>query len=416
MTWIDRFRLQPPPAPVAPPARDLALEALRGLCALAVLYAHVFMPKPVLDPQFSPSPRFWWFDLGSAAVLLFFVMSGYVIGLTVRRPLTGPDLRAYLQRRALRIVPVAYAAILLSWFLRHWLDGRIVAAHFLFLQNMSPYPVTGWQIPPLSNNPALWTLNYEVLYYLLFIPVWWLGPPLSLIVVLLTALTFGPALGLPVPAMIAAHACGAYYWVGGLGLAWFTPPAEATRRSHWPSALLGAYALWRLGILRSLLLAGGADSLLWLVPTSPHRLDFLPACLWCILAVTGRAPSLQKTLAGACLAWGWFGVIRSAVSGEWPETHWPAALALLAATGLIAWRPALASLGRLAPLGTISFGIYAFGVPVQTGLCNFFPGYSGTVLTYTLRLLAAVLLTLGLAWLLDRRLYGWLSARRRGHR
>ena len=81
--------LRPPPAPPAA-ERDLALEGLRGMCAVLVFYAHLFLPNRVLDPRWTPSPRFEWFDLGYAAVLMFFVLSGYVIGLVTTQPASAP--------------------------------------------------------------------------------------------------------------------------------------------------------------------------------------------------------------------------------------------------------------------------------------------------------------------------------------
>ena len=46
-------------------------------------------------------------------------------------------------------------------------------------------------------------------------------------------------------------------------------------------------------------------------------------------------------------------------------------------------------------------------------LCTFLPGFSGTVLTFTVRLLVVLALTVGLAWLVDHRLHTWLAARLR---
>lgn len=418
MAWRDQLllRLRPPARSAEKPPRDGALEALRGLCAMLVFYAHVFLPLPALDPGYAPSAKFWWFNFGAAAVLVFFVMSGYVIGLTVHQPITRPGAGQYLLRRAARLLPVAYAAILLGWLLQPGLSGHTLLGNFLFLQNDIPYPGTGWQFPLLVNNSNLWTLNYEAFYYLVFIIVWWLAPSAGLLFGFITLLAFGPTLGLPVPVMLARHACGAYYWMGGLCLAWCTaaPPPPEARRSHWLSALLSAYALWVLGALRLMFLDASFDSLLWSTSVSPHRLDFLPASLWCVLAVTGRSPAAQKFLAVVCLGWGWFGLGWVLLAGHWGPLDYLAGAALLAASGLM-FRPplSLAGLRRLAPLGAISFGVYAFASPLQIGLCTFLPEFSGTVLTFTVRLLVVLALTVGLAWLVDHRLHTWLAARLR---
>jgi len=409
--FLARLR---PPAGAAAGQRDLALEALRGICAGLVFYAHVFFPAPALDPVYAPSARFWWFNLGGVAVLMFFVMSGYAIGLSVRTPFSTAGARHYLGRRALRLLPVGTAAVLLAWLLRPETDGHTVMGNLLFLQNDFPYPVVGWSFPTLLNNAALWTLNFEALYYLVFLLVWWLAPSIPLLAGSLALLIFGPSLGIPVPDMVTHHACGAIYWMAGLGLAWLTgsPGDQERLRTPWPSALLGAYALWTIGGLRAVLLTADSSSLLWLSIVSPHRLDFLPAALWCVLAVTGRAPRLRGIMAGACLAWGWFGVVFSWSTNQWGENHWLGAAALLAATGLAGWAPGLGALRRLAPLGTVSFGIYAFASPLQIALCGLLPGFSGSPFTFAVRLTIVAGGTLALAWLFDRRLQAWLAARR----
>ena len=78
-------RLEPGSFPL-PPGRDLVLEGLRGFAALLVLYAHLTAPVTKLDPAYAPSPEWWRWEFATGAVLLFFVISGYVIGLTNRAP------------------------------------------------------------------------------------------------------------------------------------------------------------------------------------------------------------------------------------------------------------------------------------------------------------------------------------------
>jgi peptidoglycan/LPS O-acetylase OafA/YrhL len=58
----------------------------------------------------------------------------------------------------------------------------------------------------------------------------------------------------------------------------------------------------------------------------------------------------------------------------------------------------------LAPVGAISFGIYAVGFPIAYSIFKspFLP--SGTAMTYTLRVLVLVVLTFGIAWILERKL------------
>ena len=415
MNWraLLSARWQPPAAGAGPRPRDAALEALRGICALLVFYAHVFVPGPTVDPVYVPSLRFWWFNLGQAAVLMFFVLSGYVIGLTTMQPFNRPAAGRYLLRRAARLVPVTYAAILLSWLFLPATDLSTLASNALFLQNDAPYPLVGWHFPVLANNAALWTLNFEVFYYLLFIAVWWRAPSAVVVLGLVAFVPLGRALDLPLPVMLSRYACGACYWLGGLALAWMTRPAAAdqVRRSHWPSALLCAYAIWSLGGLRSLLFDAQLLSLLDASVVAPHRLDFLPVCLWCVLAVTGRAPRAQIWLAAGCLSWGWLGLARSLATGHTQDFDLVPDSALVVASALMFWRPAVAALGRLAPLGAVSFGVYALASPLQIAQKELCPGFSGTAATYAVRVVLLLGITVGLAWLIDYRLNRWLAHR-----
>lgn len=76
-------RLAPPDA--APPAgRDAPLEGLRDAAAVAVLYAHLTSADGgMLDPTYQAPDFWWWIEGGSLAVLLFSLLSGHVIGLSV---------------------------------------------------------------------------------------------------------------------------------------------------------------------------------------------------------------------------------------------------------------------------------------------------------------------------------------------
>src|SRR5262245_26063246 len=78
------------------------LESLRGLAAMMVAFGHAFL---VIDGRIF-SGLFYVFN-GHAAVTLFFVLSGYVLGLALRRA-EGPVGREYVRfgiRRILRIYP-----------------------------------------------------------------------------------------------------------------------------------------------------------------------------------------------------------------------------------------------------------------------------------------------------------------------
>jgi len=378
---------------------------MRGICACLVLYAHMTAPLERLDPAYAPSGRFWWFNLGAVAVLFFFVLSGYVIGLTIRTPFSGIQARAYLGRRLIRLVPVNTAAVLLSWILLPQVGLGTVLGNVGFLQNFRPYPL-GWQVDVMPDNLNLWSLNFEALYYLAFLGVWWLAPRSG---IALCAIGAGAAAAAALPGehlVASCYAYGALYWIAGLAVAWLGPRDSGP--GNWPSALLVILTMWALAPLGSLLrlahlpdVAGGALPL-----PSLHRMDLLPPLLWLLLAVTGRGGSWRRWLAAFCLAWATAALVRGLLMRDVAEpgamAAYAAALAL--AWALFRWKPAPSALARLAPLGAISYGIYAVGFPIEFGILRARWLPMGGAWSYSLRALILVAATFGIAWLLERKL------------
>lgn len=399
-----RIRLHPPSAP-RPTERDTALEGLRGSCALLVFVAHLVLPFRVLDPTWSPPGRFMWLNLGYPAVLMFFVLSGYVIGLVTTGPATSASVRHYLINRAARLVPVNTVVVLVCGLLLTSVDFRTVLGNVLFLQNYDPYPVVG-SIAVLENNPNLWSLNYELVYYLGFIVLWVWAPSAGLVAGGLALVIGAHVAGLPVPLVAARYACGAFYWLAGLYVAWAGVAAPTPRASKWPAAALLAYAIWTFAPLRGACIHWSLGAWLWAPPTpvSPHRLDFLPAGILLLLTITGRAPAWHRPVTIMCLALGAAGLAMRALMQDWSESDTLALIALAAAIGLLRRNVSLQPLRWLAPLGSVSYGLYAIAAPLQLGQRALFPGFSGSWLTYTGRLVGVVALVAGATWLLERRI------------
>ena len=408
MNSLLRQRLEPPASP-PPASRDLALEGVRGCCAALVFSAHLFLPFRVLDPVWSPSPRFSWFDLGYPAVLFFFVLSGYVIGLVTPSRASAPGIRRYLLHRAGRLLPLNTLAVILSCLLLVHVSGRAVAGNLLFLQNAEPYPIIG-RFPLLENNPNLWSLNYEVVFYVSFIVLWLRGPKAGWVLAVMLLLVGTPATGLPFARLVARYACGALYWLAGLSVAWMTAPSSPDfRRSNWPAAALGFYAMWVLAPLHSLFLCCGWGDWVWpsLVspgPMSPHRFDFLPVCVWLLLAVTGRAPRAGRAFAWISLVLATTGLAGRLLSPDWQGADTFAVIALAGAWALARRECGLRPLQWLAPLGTVSFAIYVVGGPIQLAQRAILPSFSGSALTFVVRGVAVVAAVATMAWLLERRL------------
>jgi exopolysaccharide production protein ExoZ len=141
--------------------RLASLESLRGAAALMVLFAHVKFP--VMDACGTgavPSIlRPMW---GACGVDLFFVISGFVIGLTIDR--SGMTWRAFLAARVARVVPMyalfSLVCLVVSGVVCFRLSPNVVANSFLFLPLFDTNQFSG------TLHPYGWTLSFEIMFYL----------------------------------------------------------------------------------------------------------------------------------------------------------------------------------------------------------------------------------------------------------
>lgn len=385
---------------------NLPLEGLRGLAAMMVLYCHSFTPFPEVDPHYGPSPWFWTIESGQAAVALFFVISGFVIGLTNRLAWSPAAAGDYLWRRFVRLVPLYVCAILLSEAVRPADPPARVLGNLLFLQH--DIPLGGWKLPALVANTNLWSLNYEVIYYLAFLAIWRFRLNLPLLMAAAAGFSavgyYDPSL---VPALLSTYAAGWVFWLAGLWLAWSVQPAEtATPTEPWPSLLLLFVLQWKCKLFFQFIhrLHGATNPNPG--PLSLINLDFIPICVLLVALVTdrrGRAFELVRTLCLLlpALYWIWRAVHRTALQG--PQDYADIGL-LVAAAALWRWRPSLRFFFALSFSGFLCYGLYIFQRPAQALVCYRLGLPEGSAGSYMLRLAVLLPLTFALAWLGERRL------------
>ena len=156
--------------------RIFALDALRGLAAFIVLLHHFRNAFFMNQPRWFLVPVF----AGHSAVILFFVLSGYVLSLPYWAGRRNPY-PAYLVRRVCRIYlpfaaavavavvvakPLLFAQLpLTSWFYMTWhapITLRLIADN-LFGMSVAH-----------KLNTAFWSLRYEMEMSLVFPGVCWL--------------------------------------------------------------------------------------------------------------------------------------------------------------------------------------------------------------------------------------------------
>ena len=156
------------------------LEGLRGIAALYVVLFHV---RILLEPNYVPfGPtadalpfRGQFLLYGHYAVGIFIVISGFVLTLpiAVRGMLVG-GWRAFLKRRARRLLPGYYAALTLAlplYVFRTHVEGKTLSlatvagqyiAHLLLIHDLNVHTI--WGI-----NAPLWSVALEVQIYVLFV-------------------------------------------------------------------------------------------------------------------------------------------------------------------------------------------------------------------------------------------------------
>lgn len=149
------------------------LDLLRVVAALTVVISHMAYARFTRGDYLFI--REW--NLGSDAVILFFVLSGYVVAYTAVEK--DKTLGRFVFARASRLFSVAIPAIILTLVLDH-LGSRIDPAAYdgwwwnpapaweVILRSLSfTTEWTGSTFRPGTNGP-FWSLSYEAAYYALF--------------------------------------------------------------------------------------------------------------------------------------------------------------------------------------------------------------------------------------------------------
>lgn len=200
------------PAPALSPPLSLYLDCCRFLAALLVVASHL-APYGVIAGN-----HFWLFDLGRESVVIFFVLSGFVIAYTTERK--DVSLRAYGVARCTRIYSVALPILLLAFCAAGALAAAGVVTPGQFYQLAKPWLYLPlhllfmgelWTIsePPPLLSPW-WSLGYEVWYYVLFGALFYLRGRRRIIVAASILLLIGPKLWLLLP--VWASGVLVYHW------------------------------------------------------------------------------------------------------------------------------------------------------------------------------------------------------------
>ncbi|MFC4070157.1 acyltransferase family protein [Actinoplanes subglobosus] len=161
------------PAVISEPPRDdrrvAGLDGIRGLAALYVVVHHCWMLSFPGYPANTGPAWLGWLIHGRLAVIVFIVLSGFSLAIAPARNMWQlGGARRYLRRRALRILPAYWAALVAS---------AVIATAVPYLPLSEPPTLRSFAVYALllqdavatpAPNGAFWSIAAEAGLYLLF--------------------------------------------------------------------------------------------------------------------------------------------------------------------------------------------------------------------------------------------------------
>jgi len=183
---------------------SIYLDLIRFLAAVTVFFVHANY-----DRFTGGLPVLWRLkDFGNDAVMVFFVLSGFVIAYVSDQK--EKTLKDYFVSRFARLYSVAIPALILTVVLDHiglrldfdmydggWFQNDRpawrLASNVLFVNEL-------WfrSVRPFSNGP-FWSLGYEFWYYVIFAVACYLKTPLKYLLVLALCVLIGPKILILMP-------------------------------------------------------------------------------------------------------------------------------------------------------------------------------------------------------------------------
>lgn len=293
--------------------QSLFIHLVRGLSALAVMMGHS------LDLLSGP-PALSWYRLQSVAVVVFFVLSGFLICMNATKP--GNTLGNYLIDRFARIF-VAFVPALLLTLALDWMTGRIsdrlsisaFLANMLMLQGIPFDRLVSWGpfFQPFGSNSPLWTVAVE----------WWLYVAFGLVIFS----TRIRGLLIPLMAVLAIPAIGTvalYSLRENLSTTWIIAAMVAVPLLHlnamharqfaWAALALSLAAL----VYRTAQLSLGAKFL-------PYDVQLMLAISFSVLSAIAALKSVTRPIFPAKAAIKWLGDISYSLY----LIHYPIMLAMV---------------------------------------------------------------------------------------
>jgi peptidoglycan/LPS O-acetylase OafA/YrhL len=146
------------------------LEAIRGFAAVYVIMTHTFHQTPVTQGiDFS-----FFLKFGQEAVILFFILSGFVIEYSFSKS-EDKSFKTYFLKRFFRIFIPLFFVWAINYFIFYFGNYKIniswhnVFGNLFMLQDLSTKPNN--IVTPFLGNLPLWSLSYEWWFYMMYFPI-----------------------------------------------------------------------------------------------------------------------------------------------------------------------------------------------------------------------------------------------------
>lgn len=143
--------------------KKIYLEFLRGVSTVFILGWHMAFLAPTGHP--TRLTAYW----GTDALIMFFMLSGLVINLSESKK--PKSTFAFIRNRFIRIYPQFVVGMLLAFLALYVTNTsfpslRAILGNFFMVSTMKDY--MGYVVPSIESNLPVWSLSFEVAFYLLF--------------------------------------------------------------------------------------------------------------------------------------------------------------------------------------------------------------------------------------------------------
>jgi peptidoglycan/LPS O-acetylase OafA/YrhL len=200
------------------------IDALRGIAALLVLWLHVANSFRAVSPQTASHVR--WLndfiteiDIGRVGVVVFFLISGFVIPFSIR-PGNGAPVGSFVIRRVFRIYPAYWLSVPLAAWVFFWYVGAPFSSGELLANLTLLQSLFGVR----HAEGVYWTLVVELAFYALCIAL-----------LLTRSLYSARRIALLAAALAIMHVFAAF-------MLWLKHPVVDVAASFWPLNL--SVMLW----------------------------------------------------------------------------------------------------------------------------------------------------------------------------